>query len=128
MNAVTMFIILAFVAFLMYYAVMLVVRVRRNYLAGSGFRESLLLQVTSIRIGKMMDALGINKVLYLHQETVIDINNHISHCAECNNTAVCDEKLDSQSVSSESIDFCNNEESLVEISRKQNATSESDRD
>ena len=66
-----------------------------------------------------MDALGINKEKYIHQESVLDIKHHIDTCGACDNTDQCDEKLDSDSIRVEDIKFCGNESSMVEITFKQ---------
>lgn len=118
MNTVTYFLVFTMSGFLVYYLFMLAVRVRRNYLNGIGFRETLFSQISSMRMGRMMDALEINKERYLHQESVLDIDSHINSCNECKNTNECDEKLNSKNIDPENISFCNNEESLLAISRK----------
>ena len=76
-------------------------------------------------MGKMMDALGINKEKYIHQESVLEINHHIDTCKACDNTDACDEKLDTNGVAIENINYCDNEESMVELVFKQN---DSDKD
>ena len=92
---------------------------------GIGIRESLLSKLSSMRMGRMMDALKINKERYLHSESIIEINSHINRCNECVNITECDDKLDNQKINSGSaiadginpagikssdIGFCNNEE------------------
>jgi len=67
-----------------------------------------------------MDALGINKEKYIHQESVLDITHHIDTCTACNKTVRCDEQLDSNDIEVENISFCENENSMVELVFKQN--------
>ena len=120
MNTTTLIILIALGASLAYYIVMLAVKIRANVLTGQSFHDSLLSQISNMRMGKMMDALGISKEKYIHQESVLDISHHIDNCNACDKTDQCDEKLASEDVVVENINFCENEESMVELVFKQN--------
>ena len=119
MNTTTFIILTVLGVWLTYYLFMLVIKIRKNVLTGQSFHDSLIAQISNIRMGRMMDALGINKEKYVHQESVLDITHHIDTCDACDNTDQCDEKLDSDSIRVEDIKFCGNESSMVEITFKQ---------
>lgn len=120
MNTTTFIVLTAFGVSLTYYVIVLIMRIRTNVLTGQSFHDSLMSQISNIRMGKMMDALGINKEKYIHQESVLDITHHIDTCKACDNTDRCDEKLDSNDIEVENISFCENENSMVEMVFKQN--------
>ena len=119
MNVLTMIILTLFTAALTYYLIMLTLRIRLNYLSGRGLRDSLQLEIANLRLGRMIDALGISKSKYTHQESVLDISHHISKCKSCENTSECDERLDSNNIIPEALQFCANEKSLLDIADKQ---------
>ena len=120
MNTTTFIVLTALGASLAYYVIVLIMRIRTNVLTGQSFHDSLMSQISNIRMGKMMDALGINKEKYIHQESVLDITHHIDTCTACNKTVRCDEQLDSNDIEVENISFCENENSMVELVFKQN--------
>ena len=120
MNTTTLIILTALGAWLTYYIVMLVIQIRKNVLTGQSFHDSLIAQISTMRMGRMMEALGINKEKYIHLESALDINHHIDTCNACDNIDQCDEKLDQNNVRIEDIKYCDNESSMVEITFKQN--------
>ena len=120
MNTTSFIVLSAFGAAFLYFFLMLFFKIRKNVLNGQSFHDSLVAQISNMRMGKMMDALGINKAKYIHQESVLDINHHIDTCNACENTDECDEKLESETIGVEDIKFCGNESSMVEITFKQN--------
>ena len=63
----------------------------------------------------MLTALGIDINSYLHQERVIDIEEQIDRCSECQNTEICDDQLTNGNIQAGNIDYCNNEASLQQI-------------
>ena len=94
---------------------MLAIRIRSNVLHGLTFHESLLAQISDLRLGKMMDGLGINKTRYVQQENILDIHDHMNRCNACENTTTCDENLDNRQVDVKSLDYCTNEATLQDL-------------
>jgi len=86
-----------------------------NFKIGRKYREKLAQRLNSLRIHKMLAALGIDSAEYLHKEQVHEINSHLSRCASCDNTEKCDEELEAGKVEVGNISYCNNEESLQKI-------------
>ena len=101
---------------------MLSIRIRANVLHGQSFHESLLSQISDLRMGKMMDALHINKARYTQQESIIDIHNHMNHCKSCENTVTCDEKIDSDTIDANTLDYCSNEAAMNELIQKHHSS------
>lgn len=86
-----------------------------NVKAGIKYREPLAKKLHTLRLNKMLSALGINTAEYLNTESVVTINEQMDRCAECVNTEECDENLSTNNVSLNEIDFCNNEASLKDM-------------
>lgn len=86
-----------------------------NVKAGMRYRESLARKVHDLRLSKMLTALGIDTYEYLHREKVVDIQNQMNRCAACENTDACDENLAADTITTENIDYCNNEASLKDM-------------
>ena len=89
--------------------------IMRNVVVGMEFRKNLARKVESLRLNKMLAALGIDVSNYLHSERVIDIEAQIDRCSACENTETCDDQLAKGSIAASNIDYCNNEESLQQI-------------
>jgi hypothetical protein len=122
MTAVTLIILSILAAALAYYIIMLAIRIRSNVATGLSYHDALLEQVSALRMGKMMTALGINQQRYIHQESGVDIDAQMKRCVACDNTAECDEKLAGDNIDPEHIEFCKNEAALHEITRRQQDT------
>jgi Family of unknown function (DUF6455) len=86
-----------------------------NFHAGMKYRTALADRLHSLRLGRMLAALGIDIETYLSSERVVDIHQHMQRCSECTNIGPCDEGLADGTISPENIDFCNNEQSLQKI-------------
>ncbi len=107
-------------ASLAYYVIMLAVRIRNNVMTGISYHDALLSQLSELRMGRMMTALGINKERYVHQESGLDIDAQMRRCVACDNTAECDDRLAEDNVTPDSIDFCKNEAAFQSVSHKHN--------
>ncbi len=100
------------------FTVLLVMAIVFNLNAGKKYRQSLAHRVNHLRLGKMLGALGIDVDSYLHTERIVDIEQHINRCSDCNNLEKCDDQLSTGRVDAGEIGFCNNEQSLQELARK----------
>ena len=89
-----------------------------NYRAGMKYRTALAAQLNALRLGRMLGAVGIDIDVYLSSERVVDINQHIKRCSECLNVGPCDAGLADGTLTTDSISFCNNEQSLRDIARR----------
>jgi hypothetical protein len=94
-------------------------RIRNNVIIGRTYRQALRAELSSLRLDRMLAALGINRERYLHQQNTQDIHQHIDRCRDCDHTDVCDEKLDAATIDQDNIDFCNNAKSLKTIISQQ---------
>jgi hypothetical protein len=89
-----------------------------NLNAGKKYRKSLASGVDQLRLSKMLTALGIDVETYLHTERIVDIQQQMDLCSACDNIEKCDDQLSSGTIDAADIGFCNNEQSLQEIARK----------
>lgn len=100
----------------------LIIAILYNVKVGARYREPLAAKLQSLRLNKMLVALGIDTYQYLHKENVVTIHDQMKRCSECDNTQECDETLSDNSVDADSFVFCNNESSLKEMLSKQHVT------
>ena len=103
------------VLFMLYVILRMSHVIMRNVIVGMEFRKNLARKVDALRLNKMLAALGIDVNSYLHSERVLDIEEHIDRCSACQNTETCDDQLAQGRVQADSIDYCNNEQSLQRI-------------
>lgn len=89
-----------------------------NLNAGRKYRKSLANSVDQLRLSKMLTARGIDVDTYLHTERIVDIQQHMDRCSACDNLEKCDDELSKGALDAADISFCNNEQSLQEIARK----------
>ena len=115
MDIVTVIIGGALALFMLYVIMRMSYVIMRNVIVGIEFRKNLAHQVNALRLNKMLAALGIDINSYLHSERVIDIEEHIDKCSACQNTETCDDQLNQGTIQADTIDYCNNEESLQHI-------------
>ena len=86
-----------------------------NYKTGMVHRERLAGQIDTLRLGNMLAVLGIDTAAYVSKQRAVDIQEQMSRCTACENTASCDEKLQQEDVTADEIDFCSNEEALRKL-------------
>jgi hypothetical protein len=89
-----------------------------NLNAGKKYRTSLANRVDQLRLSKMLTALGIDVDTYLHTERIVDIQQHMDRCSACDNVEKCDDQISTGQLDAADIGFCNNEQSLQKIARK----------
>lgn len=99
------------------FAVLLPVAFIFNFKTGMAYRERLAEQIDRLRLGKMLGALGIDIDAYISKERAVDIRDQMTRCKACVNTDTCDERLGQEDITADSIDFCNNEKSLQEMTK-----------
>ena len=97
------------------FMVLLPVSIIFNTRAGMKYRRGMAEQLARLRLGKMLTALGIDTDSYLSSERVVDIQKQMERCDACANTEECDTRLGAGAVDAGSIDYCNNEASLRDI-------------
>ena len=102
----------ALVAFTAYVGFRLAYVIYANVKNGMLIRSLLSKRVGNLRLSKMLAALGVNVDKYLHEEKVLDIENQIERCTQCENTDICDENLQKGTITVDTIDYCNNESDL----------------
>ena len=100
---------------LAWFIVMMMIRIRNNVVNGLDYRTALRTEISSLRLNRMLAALGINRERYLHQENVIEIHKHMERCRDCSNTETCDDKLENNTIEKGNIDFCNNADAFGKI-------------
>jgi hypothetical protein len=89
--------------------------IMRNVTVSMEFRKNLASTVHTLRLNNMLGALGIDVNRYLHNERILDIEEHIDKCTSCQNTDTCDEQLAQGSITASNIDYCNNAQALQQI-------------
>lgn len=66
----------------------------RNYRIGRLFRRKLAdFLVNHMRLGRMLESLGIDRTRYLHDEQVTRIEQHMRRCRSCDSLEECDDFL-----------------------------------
>ena len=97
------------------FAVLLPLAIGTNVKAGLVYREKLAGRIEKLRLGKMLSALGIDIDAYVSQVRSVEIHEHMTRCKACENVEKCDEKLEGGDIAPDTIDFCNNEQSLQSL-------------
>ena len=105
----------ALALFVLYVIMRMSYVIMRNVIVSMEFRKSLARKVNDLRLNRMLEALGIDVNSYLHSERIVDIEEQIDKCSTCQNTETCDDQLAKGSITADSIDYCNNEQSLHQI-------------
>ncbi len=103
------------------FAVLLTVAIVFNLSAGKRYRESMARQLDSLRLSKMLTALGVDIDAYLHGERAVDVHNQMQRCAGCSQIEQCDEKLANGKIDSGEIGFCDNEQALADVIERSKA-------
>lgn len=88
----------------------------RNSLTGMLHREKLLERIKSLRLHKMLAAIGIDDKKYLYKANLTDIETHMRRCEECDAKQQCDEELAHESVKNAD-QFCPNSEDLARVNQ-----------
>jgi hypothetical protein len=85
--------------------------IARNQKIGRRFRARLAKRVEELRLGKMAKAMGIDKNVYLHKQSVVDIEREIRQCMDCTQKDTCDDRLARNDIPDHP-QFCPNEAAL----------------
>ena len=111
--AITSYIILIIIALAFTaLALFFVLLISKNVREGKVMREQLEIRVESLRMSKMLRALGLDFSKYLYRVPLTKINHSMNNCETCDVTDQCDEKLKQPEIKPEEIDFCPNHECL----------------
>lgn len=97
------------------------VLITRNMRQGRVVRELLAERVETLRMSKMLRALGIDFSQYLHTVPLNKINDSMNKCESCPTIEQCDDELKGGAIKAENIDFCPNQECLskfTELNKK----------
>lgn len=86
--------------------------IANNVRQGRVVRKLLAERVESLRMSKMLHALGLDFNKYLHSVPLCQINESIGKCETCSTTDECDQKLKVDKVGIKDIGFCPNQECL----------------
>jgi len=92
--------------------------ITRNMRQGRVFRRGLAENLETLRMGKMLRALGIDTSSYLHLVPISQINASMKKCEDCDVTEVCDDRLQAGNLHKGAIDFCPNQQCLSEFKGK----------
>ncbi len=93
-------------------ALFFVVLISRNMKQGKVVRQRLAQRVESLRMSKMLKALGLDLTQYLYTVPITKINDSMNKCEHCPTTDVCDDNLQKGHLETDEIDFCPNHECL----------------
>lgn len=118
MNAFSLITVTILGILLTVFSALLLLTIIYNVKVGARYREPLAQKLQTLRLNKMLSALGIDTYEYLHKESVVTIHEQMNRCSECANTDECDDNLSSESITADEIDFCNNEASLQDMLSK----------
>ena len=118
-NAILVLLAIGFIVL----AVGFVLLISRNVKQGRVVRQRLAERIESLRMSKMLSALGIDFSSYLHQVPLNKINASMNKCDDCSTLDQCDDKLQQKTLQPEEIDFCPNQDCLTqftELKKQQN--------
>jgi hypothetical protein len=83
---------------------------------GKVVRQKIAQRVESLRMSKMLKALGLDFSQYLYTVPLHKINDSMNKCESCHTTDICDNKLQQGHIEPDQIDFCPNHECLGKFS------------
>lgn len=113
MNLLSILVSLVLAAMLAVLAIGLPMAILRNLERGHERRRRLAEGVDALRMGRMLDGLGKDRNRYLHVERVVDIEQQMRRCGDCDATEQCDDLLTKEhEVVPEEVDFCPNMDDL----------------
>lgn len=118
MGVFSVIVIILLVILILAFTISLFLTIIFNVRVGITYREPLAKKLHSLRLSKMLTALGINVNEYLHTVNVATINQQIDRCTDCASTKECDDNLSNNSIAINEIDYCNNESSLKDMLTK----------
>lgn len=84
----------------------------RNMSHGQNYRAALLKKLSSLRLRRMIDSLGLDADRYLHSLPVTDLEQRMHHCGQCPEQPQCDERLAEGRNRIADVSFCPNLDSL----------------
>jgi len=96
-----------------------VLLITRNVRQGLVVRQQLARRVETLRMSKMLRALGLDFSAYLHTMPISKISDSMSKCENCDTLGQCDEQLKQEEIKPEDIDFCPNQDCLSKFSELQ---------
>ena len=97
-------------------ALFFILLISKNMQQGKIVRQKIAQRVESLRMSKMLKALGLDFSQYLYTVPLHKINDSMNKCEQCPTTDICDEKLQQPHIEPEQIDFCPNHECLGKFS------------
>jgi hypothetical protein len=113
MNTLSIVISIVLAAMLALLAIGLPLAILRNQEKGHERRRLLAEGVEGLRLGKMLDGLGKDRDRYLHLERVVDIEQQMHRCGNCDAIEQCDDLLGKdEPVRPEVAGFCPNMDEL----------------
>ena len=103
---------------------MLVIRlplaIAGNLHAGHRFRKSMAMALDELRLARMLGFLGIDRDKYLHEQSALNIKQHMQRCGDCDAKDTCDQVLEKdQPVETEQLGFCANIDDLKQVRDRQ---------
>lgn len=118
MNLITILFVSFFSIAMVAWASFFLLAIRRTVARGRRHREKLAARIDTLRLRRMLAALGIDQTRYTHRVRSTEINGHISNCEQCTQTSACDQRLDARPAEADDIDFCPNQEALADIKQE----------
>ena len=92
------------------------------YFLGSGqeYRETMMAMLNKLPIHRMLKKRGIDIDNYLHEQSALDVREHIRNCKNCTTKEECEENLAKKEDSPETdYSFCPNDENFKIIKKEE---------
>ena len=89
--------------------------ITKNMRQGRVVRQHLARRVETLRMSRMLKALGLDFSKYLHTVPISKINDSMNRCETCDTTDECDTRLTESSINIDNIEFCPNQECLQQL-------------
>jgi hypothetical protein len=118
MNPVSISITGIFVILGVAFTTLLLVAILGNLKTARRYRQSIGDRLSGLRLSRMLMHKGIDQDTYLHTQPVLDIEQQMKRCADCDATERCDVELAASNNDEQIAEFCVNDSELKAIRRK----------
>jgi len=118
MNPVSISITGIFVILGVAFTTLLLVAILGNLKTARRYRQSISERLSGLRLSRMLMHKGIDQDTYLHTQPVLDIEQQMKRCGDCDATERCDTELAASNNDEQTAEFCVNDSELKAIRRK----------
>jgi hypothetical protein len=119
MNPATLILSAVIGVLLIVFMMLLLAAITFNLKTAEKYRHSITVAVHSLRLGSMLQALGIDPQKFVHTVSMLEVHRNMLNCTTCQQHQRCDRELASGKLTAKTIHFCNNKQHLRELLQEQ---------